>query len=52
MFYASTVGLARVYERICQFEKEMGERWRPARLLRRLAEEGKSFREFDEEKGA
>ena len=52
MFYASTVGLAKVYERICEFEKEMGTRWRPAGLLRRLAEEGKSFREFDEEKGA
>ena len=52
MFYASTVGLAKVYERICEFEKEMGTRWRPAGLLKRLAEEGKSFREFDEEKGA
>jgi 3-hydroxyacyl-CoA dehydrogenase len=52
MFYGSTVGLAKVYERICEFEKEMGTRWRPAGLLKRLAEEGKSFREFDEEKGA
>jgi 3-hydroxyacyl-CoA dehydrogenase len=52
MFYASTVGLPKVYERICRFEKEMGGRWKPAGLLKKLAEEGKTFRDYDEEQGA
>lgn len=52
MFYADTVGLGKVYERIRQFEKELGQRWKPANLLRKLAEEKKSFREWDAERGA
>ncbi len=49
MFYADTVGLRRIFERICQFENELGQRWKPAPLLQRLAAEGKSFREYDAE---
>jgi 3-hydroxyacyl-CoA dehydrogenase len=49
MFYADTVGLRRIYDRISQFERELGARWKPAPLLRRLATEGKSFREYDAE---
>ncbi len=49
MFYADTVGLRRIYDRICQFERELGQRWKPAPLLQRLAAEGKSFREYDAE---
>jgi 3-hydroxyacyl-CoA dehydrogenase len=52
MFYADTVGLASVYERIRQFEKDLGQRWRPANLLKKLAEEKKLFREWDAEHGA
>ncbi len=49
MFYASTLGLAKVYERICKFEKDLGARWKPANLLRVLAEQGKTFRDYDEQ---
>jgi len=52
MFYAGTLGLRRVCERICEFEKKHGERWKPAPLLRRLAAENKSFREYDAERSA
>ena len=47
MWYADTVGLKKVYERIREFEKEHGALWTPAPLLRQLAEEGKTFAEFD-----
>jgi 3-hydroxyacyl-CoA dehydrogenase len=47
MWYADTVGLKAVYERIREFEKEHGALWTPAPLLKRLAEEGKTFAEYD-----
>ncbi len=50
MWYADTVGLKKVYERISQFYEEHGELWEPAPLLKRLAEEGKTFADFDKEK--
>jgi 3-hydroxyacyl-CoA dehydrogenase len=50
MFYADSVGLCHIYDRICQFEKELGQHWKPAPLLQRLAAEGKSFRKYDAEK--
>jgi 3-hydroxyacyl-CoA dehydrogenase len=43
MWYADTVGLKQVYERICEFHGQLGEVWQPAPLLKRLAEEGKTF---------
>ncbi|MDE1947189.1 MAG: enoyl-CoA hydratase/isomerase family protein [Burkholderiales bacterium] len=43
MFYADTVGLAKVCERIREFERRHGEFWKPAPLLVRLAESGKTF---------
>jgi 3-hydroxyacyl-CoA dehydrogenase len=46
MWYADAVGLQKVYERVCEFEKQHGETWSPAPLLKRLAEEGKTFSEF------
>ncbi|MET0542775.1 MAG: 3-hydroxyacyl-CoA dehydrogenase NAD-binding domain-containing protein, partial [Variovorax sp.] len=46
MFYADTVGLATVYERICDFQRQHGEFWTPAPLLKRLADEGKTFKDF------
>jgi 3-hydroxyacyl-CoA dehydrogenase len=52
MWYADTVGLKKVYERICEFHKQHGEIWRPAPLLKRLAEQGKTFAEFIREHGA
>src|SRR5579863_2389482 len=46
MWYADLVGLKQVYERVCDFERTHGENWRSATLLRRLAEEGKTFADF------
>ena len=44
MFYADTVGLAKVLASIEKFQKGyMGEVWKPAPLLARLAKEGKRF---------
>ncbi|HEX3727805.1 MAG TPA: 3-hydroxyacyl-CoA dehydrogenase family protein, partial [Pirellulales bacterium] len=50
MWYADTVGLKKVYDRICQFEKEHGSLWAPAPLLKELATSGKSFADFDKAK--
>jgi 3-hydroxyacyl-CoA dehydrogenase len=47
MWYADTVGLKRVYERTLDFERQHGELWAPAPLLKRLAENGGSFAESD-----
>jgi 3-hydroxyacyl-CoA dehydrogenase len=47
MWYADTVGLKKVYARVQEFEKEHGALWAPAPLLKQLAEEGKSFADFD-----
>jgi 3-hydroxyacyl-CoA dehydrogenase len=52
MKYADTVGLKKVYDRICEFEKQHGELWAPAPLLKKLAEEGKTFAQYDKEKSA
>jgi 3-hydroxyacyl-CoA dehydrogenase len=46
MWYADSIGLKNVHQRICQFHSRHGELWEPAALLRRLAEEGKTFAEF------
>ena len=47
MWYADTVGVKNVYERICEFRESVGEWWEPAPLLKRLAEEGKAFATLD-----
>jgi 3-hydroxyacyl-CoA dehydrogenase len=52
MWYADTVGLRQVYERVCEFHKLHGENWRPAPLLKELAEQGKTFSDFGKEAGA
>jgi 3-hydroxyacyl-CoA dehydrogenase len=49
MWYADTLGLTRVYQRVREFENQHGEIWRPAPLLERLAERGKTFAEFSRE---
>jgi 3-hydroxyacyl-CoA dehydrogenase len=43
MWYADTVGLKRVYERVCEFHERFGELWEPAPLLKRLAQSGGTF---------
>ena len=52
MWYADTVGLKQVHERISEFHRQHGEIWQPAPLLTRLAEQGKRFAEFGKEEGA
>lgn len=52
MWYADTVGIRKVYERVSEFHRQHGEIWQPAPLLKRLAEQGKTFAEFSNEEGA
>ncbi|MBI1784208.1 enoyl-CoA hydratase/isomerase family protein [Candidatus Sumerlaeota bacterium] len=51
MWYGSTVGLKKVYEKVCEFEKMHGDLWKPSGLLKKLADEGKTFEAFDKSKG-
>ena len=43
MFYADSIGLDRVYARICEFHEQHGAWWKPAALLEKLAKEGRKF---------
>jgi 3-hydroxyacyl-CoA dehydrogenase len=43
MWYADTVGVKTVFDKIEEFHRKHGELWEPAPLLKRLAAEGKSF---------
>src|SRR6202166_977406 len=52
MWYADTVGLKQVYERVMEFQRQHGEIWEPAPLLKRLAEQGRTFAEVGKEEGA
>jgi 3-hydroxyacyl-CoA dehydrogenase len=47
MWYADTVGLRRVYDRVCEFHKQHGMLWEPAPLLKKLAESGGKFAQFE-----
>jgi len=48
MHYADTVGLAAVYEKICEFRDRFGaEFWEPPELLKDLADKGQNFSDFD-----
>jgi 3-hydroxyacyl-CoA dehydrogenase len=47
MWYADTVGLRKVRDRIVEFHKEHGEFWEPAPLLSKLADEGETFAAYD-----
>jgi len=48
MFYADTVGLAKILARIREFKEKHGKVWEPSPLLVRLAGEGKTFASLDE----
>ncbi len=52
MWYADTVGLSKVYARISEFHKQLGEMWEPAPLLTGLAQEGKGFADYVNEHSA
>jgi 3-hydroxyacyl-CoA dehydrogenase len=48
MHYADTVGLAAVYEKICEFRDRFGaEFWEPPALLKDLADKDQAFSDFD-----
>jgi 3-hydroxyacyl-CoA dehydrogenase len=49
MFYADTLGLRHVAERIRYYHEKLGPYWRPATLIERLAETNSSFRRRDQE---
>jgi len=49
MWYADTVGLKKVYDRICEFQRQHGELWEPAPLLKKLNESGRTFSEYQRE---
>lgn len=43
MYYADSIGLKKVYDRICDFAKQEPELWEPSQLLKKLAESGGRF---------
>jgi 3-hydroxyacyl-CoA dehydrogenase len=47
MWFADTVGVKNVYDRISEFHTQHGKLWEPAPLLKTLAEQGKTFADFD-----
>jgi 3-hydroxyacyl-CoA dehydrogenase len=47
MWYASVVGLGTVYQRTCELQRQHGESWEPAPLLKRLAKRGETFADYD-----
>ena len=46
MWYADTVGLKKVYERVAEFHRQHGVLWEPAPLLKELASSGGTFVNF------
>ena len=51
MFYADQVGLKNVYDKICEFRDRYGaDYWQPAPLLEKLANQGKTFAQWDQER--
>jgi 3-hydroxyacyl-CoA dehydrogenase len=52
MWYADAVGLKKVFDRVEEFHRQHGELWEPAPLLKRLAEEGMKFADFNKEQSA
>lgn len=52
MWHADRVGLDKVYDRVCEFQRQFGSQWEPAPLLKELALQGKTFSEFHTERGA
>lgn len=50
MHYADSLGLKAVLERIEHYQQELGDYWKPARLLKDLAEKGASFAAWDAER--
>ena len=45
MYWADQIGVRQVYDQVRRWEAEYGDRWKPAQLLKELAESGRSFAE-------
>ena len=45
LYWADTIGIRKVYDRIAAWHQRYGERWAPSPLLRRLAESGAPLKE-------
>jgi 3-hydroxyacyl-CoA dehydrogenase len=51
MFYADTIGLKTIYDKIVEFQKTLDPRyWTPAPLLEKLAKSGSTFAQWDASK--
>ena len=50
MWYADTLGLDKIYQRVLHYEGRHPHWWRPAPLLKELAEQGKTFSQWDAER--
>jgi len=50
MFYADTLGLGHVADRIRGYHQKLGHSWKPARLIERLAADGSTFERWDRAK--
>jgi 3-hydroxyacyl-CoA dehydrogenase len=46
MFWADTVGLKVIRDKILEWQRKHGDHWKPAALLNRLADAGKGFRDL------
>jgi 3-hydroxyacyl-CoA dehydrogenase len=49
MHYADTVGVKKVYDMICEFQRQHGDVWKPSALLEQLAVENKTFSQWSDE---
>lgn len=43
MFWADSIGLDKIYEKVCEYRESQGQFWEPSPLLERLAKDGKGF---------
>jgi 3-hydroxyacyl-CoA dehydrogenase len=43
MFWADSIGLKVLRDRMLDFQREHGDQWKPAPLLNQLADQGKTF---------
>jgi 3-hydroxyacyl-CoA dehydrogenase len=43
MFWADSVGLGEIYDKVCEYRESQGQFWEPSPLLTRLAKDRKSF---------
>jgi 3-hydroxyacyl-CoA dehydrogenase len=49
MWFGDTEGLKKVYDRVCELERQFGsDLWAPAPLLKELAEKGSTFAAWDQ----